>query len=322
VNDERDRCALVRAFLLESGWRNPTRVRFLAAGEYNENYLVDSSGELTVFRINHGTQLGLDDQIGYEFEALRQVAASGVTPIPLELCRSHPMVPRGALLMSYLPGRAFDYRDDLEGAAVCFARIHRVPYDASHGPLIVQQDPVAAIVAESRDLLDRCVQHPLPEHGRKIRAYLERINALAGTASFDNEPLCIVNTEVNSGNFVVDDGIVRLVDWEKAVASYRYQDLGHFLVPTTTLWKSDFRFDAAGRRHVLELYHEAAEPAATLDEIDERTRVLERTILLRAFSWVYMAYAEYTRGGRALSNPDTFRTIERYLNDIDLFLEP
>ena len=320
--DERDRSTLVHAFLLESGWRTPTRVRFLAAGEYNENYLVDSSGELTVFRINHGTQLGLQDQIGYEYEVLQQVAPSGVTPIPLELCRSHPMVPRGALLMSYLPGRALDYRDDLAGAAECFARIHRIPYDASAGPLIVQENPVEAIVAECRGLLGRCARHPLPEHGEKIRAYLERIDALAAAASFGNEPFCIVNTEVNSGNFLVDNGIVRLVDWEKAVASYRYQDLGHFLVPTTTLWKSDFRFDAAGRRRFLSLYHEATEPEATLDEIDERTGVLQRTILLRAFSWVYMAYAEYTRGDRALTNEDTFRTIRRYLDDIDLFLGP
>ncbi len=319
MDDARDRSALVHAFLLESGWRAPTGVTFLASGEYNENYLVDSAGELTVFRINHGTQLGLQDQIGYEFNVLRQVAPSGVTPVPLEVCRTHPMFPRGALLMTYLPGRPLDYRSDLDGAAECFARIHQVPYDDGTGPLVVQERPVEAIVRESRELLARCTGHPLRTHGEKIRAYLERVDA---AASFGDDDLCIVNTEVNSGNFLVDEGVVRLVDWEKAVASYRYQDLGHFLVPTTTLWKTDFRFDAAARRHFLEIYHRESATPATLDEIDERTRVLEQTILLRAYSWVYMAYAEYTRGDRALTNPDTFRTITRYLDDIDLFLGP
>ncbi|MFW6313218.1 MAG: aminoglycoside phosphotransferase family protein, partial [Spirochaetota bacterium] len=105
------------------------------------------------------------------------------------------------------------------------------------------------------------------------------------------------------------------------VASYRYQDLGHFLVPTTTLWKTDFRFDPSTRRRFLQDYHEAAAPPVGLDELDERTSLLEKTILLRAYSWVYMAYVEYTSGARSLTNSETFATIQRYLSEIDDFLE-
>lgn len=322
MTESEERKQQIDSFLREHGWiEGNSTVEFLAAGEYNENYLVTSAAQRTVFRINHGSQLNLNDQIAYEFAVLENVAPSGVTPRPLHVCASHPVFPRGAMLMTYIPGRHLDYRTDLREAAECFARVHAVDYDYTTGPLLVQADPILDIVAECRGLLGRYDDHPLPDSGRIIHAYLERVRRLSERASFAGESPCIVNTEVNSGNFLVSDRRVRLVDWEKAVASYRYQDLGHFLVPTTTLWKTDFRFDAPTRRRFLQDYHDAAEPPVGLDELDERTALLEKTILLRAFSWVYMAYAEYTSEARSLTNPDTFATIQRYLNEIDTFLE-
>jgi hypothetical protein len=53
----------------------------------------------------------------------------------------------------------------------------------------------------------------------------------------------------------------------------------------------------------------------------EKTRVLERTILLRALSWCHMAFYEYTRGGRALRDARTFERVRRYLCEIDAFLK-
>ncbi len=317
---------LIERFLRSERWVDgPFTVAFLAAGEYNENYRVETNAGRFVFRINHGTQLQLDDQIAYEYTVLGIVASSGVTPKPFRLCRRHRDFPRGALLMDYLPGRHLDYEHDLPGAAECFARIHTVPYDAGSGSLLVQASPVDDIVAECRELLARHPDHPLPEQGDAIARYMERVVELAGSASFGDEELCVVNTEVNSGNFLVQDGPdrhrVRLVDWEKAVASYRYQDLGHFLVPTTTLWKTDYRFDPATRRRFLELYRDAAGLSEPLDAIDERTELLERTILLRAFSWVYMAWAEYTSGTRPITNEDTFATMRSYLENIDQLLD-
>ncbi len=322
MSDAEERRKQVGDFLHAQRWIDGDfDVAFLAAGEYNENYLVESADGRTVFRINHGSQLDLENQIAYEFAVLDLVAPSGVTPLPLRLCASHPAFPRGAMLMTFIPGRPLDYRTDLGEAAECFARVHAVPYDHTTGPLLVQADPILDIVAECRGLLARFDDHPLPESGRTIRAYLECVRELADHASFAGESLCIVNTEVNSGNFLVSDQGVRLVDWEKAVASFRYQDLGHFLVPTTTLWKTDFRFDPGTRRQFLQDYHKAAAPPIGIDELDERTSLLEKTILLRAFSWVYMAYAEYTSGARPLTNPDTFATIQAYLDEVETFLE-
>jgi hypothetical protein len=92
-------------FLLEQGWvEGSPEVSFLAAGEYNQNFLVRAGGERLVFRINHGSQLGLADQIGYEFKVLRCVAPSGVTPRPLRVHSDPHPFGGGVLLMQYLPG--------------------------------------------------------------------------------------------------------------------------------------------------------------------------------------------------------------------------
>ncbi len=67
--------AKIATYLVHAGWAEAEPVvKFLAAGEYNENYLViDDLGEKRIFRINHGTQLGLKNQIEYEFNVLKAV---------------------------------------------------------------------------------------------------------------------------------------------------------------------------------------------------------------------------------------------------------
>jgi len=74
----------IKVYLTESGWLSGVKeVSHLASGEYNENYLVYSSEGRTVFRINHGSQLFINNQIEYEFTVLKSLEKSGVTPCPL-----------------------------------------------------------------------------------------------------------------------------------------------------------------------------------------------------------------------------------------------
>nr|GBO97599.1 hypothetical protein RVX_2638 [Nitratidesulfovibrio sp. HK-II] len=357
-------------------------ISFLAAGEYHENWLIRAPAGPVVLRSNRGgaagSQLGLADQISYEYRALRALAACGATPRPLALAplpdlpdlpdlsdrqargADAPVAassPGGALLMQWLPGRALDYRTDASHAARVFAAVHaapvppavelpppgQVPHALPRGMLAAQPDPVGAIVAESSALLDRHVGHPLAPrmiHARHaLLGYRDRVARLAGDTRhlFADEAPVIANTEVNSGNFLVPEGDgaassgnfaapcgAWLVDWEKAVVTTRYQDLGHFLSPTTTLWKADHVFDAASRAAFLDAYRAAlraaGHPAPDAEECAVKTDILVRAVLLRGLSWCLMAWHEYAGGGRALAHADTFRTIERYLGNIAWFL--
>jgi aminoglycoside phosphotransferase (APT) family kinase protein len=313
----------VRRFLERRDWVEGLRsVEFLAAGEYNENFLVRGRAGSYVFRVNHGSQLGLENQVEYEFRALEAVAPSGVTPTPLFYEPAADGLGRGVLLMQYLPGRSFSYALDRDRAAAVFAGVHALPPGDG---LIVQEDPVQDIARESLGLIHRYPDHPLRSHKDRLLRYHERIVELGEKTRglFSEEALCIVNTEVNSGNFLVDEhsGQAFLVDWEKAVVSYRYQDLGHFLVPTTTLWKSDYVYSEEEKLEFLVAYKEHLSLGIDLKALFEKTKLLERTILLRALSWCYMAYYEYTRDQRSLRNAETFEKLKGYLTDIDCFLD-
>lgn len=296
-----------------------TSVEFLAAGEYNENYLIRSRSGKYVFRINHGSQLGLDNQIEYEFKVLKAVEPSGVTPRGLFVDGAADGFADGVLLMEYLPGRALRYATDVQAAAEVFSRIHSLPVVEG---LIVQRNPVEAIAEESHGLIHRFPDHPLIREKVHLLRYHEKILTLAENTRdyFTNEQLCIVNTEVNSGNFIVQPDKTCLVDWEKAVVSYRYQDLGHFVVPTTTLWKSNYLYSEEEKLSFIQHYIEKLKLGLDIREVFEKTKILERTILLRAISWCFMAYYEYTREARTLRNPDTFAKIRDYLNEIESLL--
>jgi aminoglycoside phosphotransferase (APT) family kinase protein len=312
----------IKAFLRTSGWiEHDFSVSFLAAGEYNANYLVENKKNRYVLRINHGSQLGLGhNQIAYEYKVLEALAVSGVTPRPIA-CHAHPEpLGGGAMLMTFLPGGPLDYRRELNRAAHIFARVHAVSVPTG---LIVQADPVMDIARESEGLLNRFADHPLEKERDEIQAYGDSVLELADRTRtlFAGEDLCIVNTEVNSGNFLVGEGGAYLVDWEKAVVSYRYQDLGHFMVPTTTLWKSDTLLAPEEKERFLATYRQAACPEVEMDEVILKTRVLEKTILLRALSWCHMAWYEYTQTDRPLQNPDTFAKIRQYLANIPWILK-
>jgi aminoglycoside phosphotransferase (APT) family kinase protein len=311
----------IRRFLLKRGWLGaPAEVLFLEAGEYNENYRIRSEGCDYVFRLNHGSQLGLSNQIEYEYWVLKSLEDSGVTPRVFNYELDTDLPGNGVLLMEFIPGTPLQYRSDYEEAARIFAAVHAQSLSPK---LIVQDRPVFDIAEESLGLINRFRDHPLQAQRKRLLEYHEEVLRLGEETKtlFREEKMCIVNTEVNSKNFILGERGGFLVDWEKAVVSNRYQDLGHFVVPTTTLWKSDFRFDAKTRMSFLRSYREHGALDCTLDEISFKTQILEKTILLRAMSWCYMAYYEYTMQERTLTNRETFDRIEMYMREMECFLK-
>lgn len=337
-----DKTQSISNYISASGWLEQLLcpqiydVSFLAAGEYNENWLITakdspppSQTRTFVFRINHGSQLALQEkQIAYEFSVLSALKNSTVTPTPFfvdpDAGQFSSDFNNGVLLMEFIKGSPLDYTKDLERAAAIFAAIHSQPVPADH-EFICQKNPVADIVTESHSLLARFSDHPKTDIRTRLEQYACNISTLSEeyASAFNSEKQLIVNTEVNSGNFIINrsENKAHLVDWEKAVVSCRYQDLGHFIVPTTTLWKTDFVATSEHRNFFLSRYKECAGLSQPLEELAILTGILEKTIILRGLSWCYMAWYEYTRKNRLLKNNDTFRTIQRYLDNIEWFLQ-
>ncbi|MGA2142152.1 MAG: phosphotransferase [Brevinematales bacterium] len=319
-------------FLTKNGWLgNVDSISFLAAGEYNTNYIVKSGKDFYVFRLNYGSQLGLDDQTGYEFRCLKLLEYTGVTPRAFFYEPPGKNFSRGAILEEYIPGRPLDYRRDIPAAAYIFSKVHEVhPQGAAVDRPFILEDPIQALAGESLALLnkypaDKSMSVYSPAYSLLSDIYEDlTLNAASNAIYFRDEEKCLVNTEVNSENFIIgeDPAGCHLVDWEKAVFSCRYMDLAHFMAKTTTLWKTDYYLKDEERSSFLRSYYSALTDKAglTLDAVMEKTKFIEKAVLLRALSWCYMACYEYMNTGRPIKNLKTFKKIKEYLGGAEWFL--
>ena len=296
------------AFLEPLGLETVPDFTPLGQGEYNVNYTFDHpDGRKLVLRINRGSQMHLDDQIGYEFSALKALEPSGRTPKAFFCDSGH-----NCLVMEHLPGRPLRYETDMETAAEIFADIHALPPAPG---LIEPENPLEAIIDECRQMVEHYYiwDKADPEVVRLLETLEKEISSKDLTAPAGLRK-CIVNTEVNSGNFLINPGgHSYLIDWEKPLISEPAQDLGHFLVPTTTFWKTDVILKPEEIRHFVRCYERAVNGRFETDSLSERLPLYFTVTCLRGVTWCAMAYREYCQPGRALSNSDTFTKIQEYL---------
>jgi aminoglycoside phosphotransferase (APT) family kinase protein len=298
----------------------PFRVAPLARGEYNLNYLLTAGAHRLVFRVNMGSQIDRDDQIQYEFATLQLLAQSGLTPVPYFVDDTRTFFDRGIGIMEYLPGRSLDYTRDLDAAAGLLAAIHQVSVPEDDHHLIREEAPLDLIYRECTHLLETYFRSELADPA--IGAFLQEVIAWAAEARaaerfYQEDPWpCIVNTEVNSGNFIVrpSRGTIHLVDWEMPRWGDPSQDLSHFCSPLTTLWKTDFRMTPQDKADFLESYARRIRDPHLRDTLPDRVRLRDPFVYLRGISWSAMGWVAYQTEFAGMRNPDTWKTLKRYLD--------
>ncbi len=309
----------IKSYLLETdqaerfGLTEKMRVEFLAQGEYNKNFIVCQDDLKYVFRINMGSQLNLENQIEYEYEAIKKLEISGVTPIGYFCDNSRTYFDEGVLMMNYLEGRPLDYATDLNKAAEIFSNIHRLEVEPFESVLIEESDLCRARVREGASWLADFWKSDRP--GSKTKKIITQLydfcdqNAQRTDAFFVADPWRAVNnTEVNSHNFIIGSQKHYLIDWEKPVISDPVQDITQFLAPTTTLWKADYLLSEDEVKCFYRTYEKGAGR-----QVEERVEVYKPYLYLRALGWCAGAWMSYTDASRAIMNETTFKVIERYL---------
>ena len=383
-------------------------VRCIGAGEYNSNFLIERPWSTVhqdsanapnsvppafspapwlgaieapfVLRVNRASQINLGrQQIRYEFNALRFLEPSGVTPRVYLCTEQGKYIPFGMLTMEYLPGRPLQYERDLLLAAHLLARVHTL--DATDAPLLRPRYPQRALLEECKRMWNVYERFMLPvsagsgadccdavrcdaascdasdrdasarnaatrdasgcnasncetascdascsaHAGRSMGSrHSDRNNAerlaliqswmkIAAHNASDTPCVrpCVINTELNSGNFIINDDapqtLSRIIDWEKPVIADCEQDLAHFLVPTTTNWKTDTILSAAEIRAFLDEY-------ARFRAVDTQLlRTYMQLNVLRGITWCAMAFVQYSHGEGA-RNVDTWKKIQEFLS--------
>ncbi len=290
-------------------------ISFLAQGEYNINYILKGNNRKYVFRVNTGSQLVLENQIRYEYEALKRLEKSGVTPEVYYLDDDKVELNYGILIMQYLEGRPLLYNKDLTRAAGIFSKIHSIDVSGNNFKnFIVEYNIFTERIKESQRLLVNFFSSDLVDSEQKqfFYKFLNWAEKNKNNEKYyiEHKWHVINNTEVNSSNFIIGDEQSYLIDWEKPVISDPCQDLTQFLSPTTTLWKTDYVLSNEEIEGFFSLY---VNGLGYDNNIRERVEFYKPYLYLRALSWCAYAYLEYQRAGKEIRNMDTFSKIKQYL---------
>lgn len=292
----------------------------LAQGEYNINYMFTHpvTGKKLLLRVNCGSQMHLENQIQYEYHALQILEKSGRTPRPLYVDGSCSKLEHGVMVMEYLPGKPLDYRKDLRLAAECLADIHSVEVTEDMR-LIRPQNPLEAILEECEEMVKTYMDSPLGSLQTKnhIRRLLDKGWETMEKLSIENGYWCCINTELNSTNFLIngEEKINYLIDWEKPLYGDPAQDLGHFLAPTTTFWKSDVILEPEEIEQFITNYITAVAGRYETKDLRKRVHAYIPITCLRGITWCTMAWVQYQQPDKVIVNESTAKKLEAYLSE-------
>ena len=289
----------------------------LAQGEYNANYIFvhPVSGEKLLFRVNTGSQMHLENQIEYEYQALKNLESSGRTPKVYYVDGSKEVIPYGVLVMELLPGQGMDYEVDLNKGAEILADIHSTPVAADCG-LIHSSNPCNEILDECNEMFRVYEQSELADQNKRkqIRRMLDICRQKVENMGDYEGYKCCINTEVNSTNFLInEDGKSYLIDWEKPLLGDPGQDLGHFLAPTTTFWKTDVILNEKETEDFIKYYEECVGNRYDTSGLKKRVETFIPVTCMRGLTWCAMAWIEYQKPDRALKNESTWKKLNAYL---------
>lgn len=336
----------------------PFTLSDFAHGECNQNYLV-SAGECSfLLRRSLISQMHLPRQIAYEYHALTLLSGCKRTPRPYALVEpsTEPFLldhagtthsclnttpPFAFLTMEVLLGRALSYETDLTCAAHILAEIHA--FGSAHlsdlrerddraslglPGFIAPRSPEQAMLDECSVLMERYLTWEkasaptcalLRRLTRMLTAFAEKNRALFSEGAAHHT---LINTELNSGNFLMGDPAAHegfLVDWEKPLKADCAQDLGHFLAPTTTLWKTDTVLSTLERDSFIATYEEALRDYQPGAHLMERVHAYTALTCLRGVSWCAWAAAEYAKKTLPV-DADEQRTFKATLAKINSYL--
>ncbi|MEH6755472.1 MAG: aminoglycoside phosphotransferase family protein [Alphaproteobacteria bacterium] len=264
-----------------------------------------------VLRIPRMNQWGMEPQeaLNYQKTAFQRAAASGHAPDCVETLPPTLALPRGALIVEEIIGRAPRLPDELGAIADTLAALHGMPMPAEQtfAPLQIHRNPVSStlqVIEEqaiylARAQLDR-------QSDSDIRTELEWARDFAS----NGEPrfsLCFVGTDTHPGNFLVDDnGKSWFVDLEKSVYGAAPIDLAHATLATSTGWDPDCSAQLSPE-DVAKFYRRYLRSVGPdrADELEPWLLPLRRLTWLRTITWFARWRAQWSKENHAAARDAT-----------------
>jgi thiamine kinase-like enzyme len=196
------------------GWDDPRlKVTPLGGGITNHNFRVDIGGKAFVLRLvgENTDLLGIDREV--EYAANLAAAAIGVAPDVVDFLR-----PEGCLVTRFVDGRSIE--PDEMGRPEMIARVART-LRTVHALPPVRATFSAFRVVDEYARLARERQVRFPDDFDRLHRHLDEIPDRPGS----DVRLC--HNDLLNANFL-DDGTLRILDWEYAGMGDVYFDLANF----------------------------------------------------------------------------------------------
>lgn len=207
------------------------------------HFRLPGSGMLARVPKQSQMQLGADANLAYQAACFERMAPSGHTPRLFGVLPVSRYLPRGALLVEEIIGRAARLPGDLPALAQALAAIHSLPLPDRAGR---QQllDPVGSLAALLQEI-DAQAMHLSSVHvARLSRARIESV--LQGVreqmAFWTQPPRRLIAFDAHPGNFMIRaNGDAVLVDLEKGRYGPPALDVAHATLYTSTTWDATHR---------------------------------------------------------------------------------
>lgn len=277
-------------------------IELLGAGEYNINFKF--GGE--VIRLNIASQMNLGKkQIAYEFGALEELETSGVTPKPIKYFENGKYIQFPFMTMEFVEGRPLEYYKDFDIASQMLAKIHSV--DTNNSNLIFSNKPFLTMLKECESMFSvyKSWGKKDVDTEKRIDSILSIVKKSGVDERVDNPS--IINTELNNRNFIIGKNS-KIIDWEKPLIGEAEQDLAHFLVPTTTNWKTDVIFSKKDMMDFVAIYEKYR--AVNYKKLNKYLRFN----ILRGMTWCSMAKVHYEKEG-TFKHSETYKKINKFLSE-------
>jgi hypothetical protein len=189
-------------------------------------------------------RLSATDNLVYQQACFSRASPAGHAPSCLRLIQACDALPRGALIVEEISGRAAHLPQDLPLMAASMAAMHRIalPPEQQAAPLLYAPDPLQAMWDE---IQAQAAYLPRAELAGavsvQIQLELEQFQALCQRSA---RPLRrLIAFDGHPGNFVIGQAAGKerayLVDLEKCRYSYPGFDLAHATLYTSTTWDTD-----------------------------------------------------------------------------------
>ena len=210
-------------------------------GLAHDHVRLQGTGVLT--RIPKQSQLGLTarDNLDYQRACFERAAVSGHTPVLQCVLLPSTQLPRGALLVQEIVGRAAHLPQDLPALARALAALHALPLPepSACAPLLNAADPLQSMAHEIDAQAAHLVAARLPAAVEKA-IERERQRLQTCVSSPHRPARCLIAFDAHPGNFIVQpDGRAVLVDLEKCRYAHPGLDLAHATLYTSTTWDVD-----------------------------------------------------------------------------------